>query len=73
MRSLSYHLIFGAGLVALGAAAPVPASHVVHEARESVPQNWQKSARVEADLPIVVRIGLTQNNLDKAEDYLMDV
>lgn len=74
MRSVSSLLVVGAGFAALCAAAPVvPASHVVHEARESVPTGWQKSARVESDSSIVVRIGLSQSNLDKAEDYLMAV
>lgn len=47
--------------------------HVVHEERDSHPEEWVKQARVHPDSILPVRIGLTQNNLDNAHEMLMDV
>lgn len=47
--------------------------HVVHERREQLPTNWARSNELRGDTFLPVRIALTQNNLDNAEQYLMDV
>jgi tripeptidyl-peptidase I len=60
-------------LAALTAAAPSPKGHVRHEKRDSPPAQWVKRSRVASDAILPVRIGLTQSNLHKAGDYLMDV
>lgn len=58
---------------ALSGAAPAPIKHVLHEKREQQSYDWVKGDRVERDAMLPVRIGLTQNNLDKGYEYLMDV
>lgn len=51
----------------------VPPTHVVHEERESNLARWVKRDRVLKDAKLPMRIGLSQSNLDKVHDYLMDV
>ncbi|KAJ6000713.1 Aorsin [Penicillium waksmanii] len=58
---------------ALSGAAPAPVKHVLHEKREERSLDWVKGDRVESNAILPVRIGLTQNNLEKGYDYLMDV
>lgn len=53
-------------------AAPAPINHVVHEKR-SLLSAWIKGDRVHEDVKLPVRIGLTQSNLDKGHDTLMDM
>jgi tripeptidyl-peptidase I len=62
--------------VALAAPAANPATerrHVIHEKRESLPVNWRRSAKLHPDSTLPMRIALAQSNLDKAEEYLMDI
>lgn len=61
-----------AALVCLGTAAPI-ASPVLHEKRDAPALDWVKGARVERDAILPMRIALTQTNLDKGHDYLMEV
>ncbi|KAH7354976.1 putative alkaline serine protease AorO [Rhexocercosporidium sp. MPI-PUGE-AT-0058] len=58
---------------AQAAAAPFSSSHAVHERRDYVPKAWIKKGRVDADVELPVRIGMTQSNLDKGHDLLMEV
>ena len=61
-------------LAALSSAAPASISkHVLHEVRPRPASDWVKGARVESTAILPMRIGLTQNNLEKGYDYLMDV
>ena len=66
-------------LLALGAFAAsslaVPSSlrHVVHEKRSRIPSGWSKNAKMEGHHLLPMRIALTQSNLDKVEEYLMEV
>jgi tripeptidyl-peptidase-1 len=53
-------------------AAP-GSSHVLHERGDSGSQAWVKRGRVDAETDMPVRIGLTQSNLDKGYDLLMEV
>jgi tripeptidyl-peptidase-1 len=64
--------IFGA-FAARAAAAPFQASHVIHERRDFTPKAWVKKDRVDARAELPVRIGMTQSNLDKGRDLLMEV
>jgi tripeptidyl-peptidase-1 len=58
---------------ALSGAAPSSVKHVLHEKRDKSALDWVKGDRVESNAILPVRIGLTQNNLEKGYDYLMDV
>lgn len=40
---------------------------VVHEARKSAPPGWQKIEKVVGGAPLMLKIGLAQSNLDKAD------
>ncbi|KAK0119805.1 Tripeptidyl-peptidase sed1 [Cadophora gregata] len=59
--------------VAQAAAVPFSSSNLVHERRDTVPNSWIKRSRVDANVELPVRIGMTQSNLDKGHDLLMDV
>jgi tripeptidyl-peptidase I len=54
-------------------ASPISSKYVLHERRSTSPSSWVPTARVEGDTIIPVRIGLTQQNLDKGYDYLMEL
>ena len=56
----------------LALSAPAPA-HVLHERRATTHPRWVKNARLHPRSVLPVRIGLTQSNLESAEDYLMGV
>lgn len=67
--------LFTAALVALignVGASPTP-KYAVHEKRASSSRTWIRGERVERDAVLPIRIGLTQNNLDDGERFLMDV
>lgn len=64
--------ILGA-IAAQAAAVPFQSSHIVHERRDFVPKAWAKRDRLEASAELPVRIGMTQRNLDKGHDFLMEV
>ena len=54
-------------------AAPVAHDYVLHEKRNAAPHQWTKRSRAHADEILPVRIGLTQSNLHRAEEFIMDV
>lgn len=55
-------------------AVPNPGSNlIVHEKRHVPPTRWVKRDRIPKNAILPVRIGLTQNNLEKGHDFLMDV
>jgi tripeptidyl-peptidase-1 len=64
--------IFGA-LAAQAAAVPFQTSHVVHERRGYILKAWVKRNKLDARAELPVRIGMTQRNLDKGHDLLMEV
>jgi tripeptidyl-peptidase-1 len=72
---MHYSLLVVGGLL-IGAIAP-PASnserYVVHERRERLPSHWDKNAKLHGESYLPMRIALTQSNLDKADEFLMDV
>lgn len=55
------------------APSPSPLKHSVHEKRSTPLAGWTKAARLEKDAIIPMRIGMTQTNLDKGYDFLMEV
>jgi len=60
-------------LAALTTALPSQSKHVLHEKRDGPMRNWVKRSRVSGTSNIPVRIGLTQSNLHKADDLIMEV
>ena len=62
-----------AALAANSVVAPSPHSpHVLHERRD-LETSWVKRDALEEDFTLPMRIGLTQNNLDKGHDWLLEV
>ena len=59
--------------LAVSALALPTSDHVIHEKRYGTPSRWEKISRVNGTEHVLVRIGLTQNNLDRAYEYLMSV
>jgi len=68
-------LIAVCGLLTSTIAAPTAPSkqHVVHERRATLPTHWNRNAKLHGDSVIPMRIGLTQSNLEKADEFLMDL
>jgi tripeptidyl-peptidase I len=61
-------------LISFCEAIPAPTSLVPHEKRSTLhAARWRRSARVDGDAILPIRIGLTQNELEKGYHYLMDV
>jgi len=54
-------------------AAVVPVTHTVHEKRDVTPNRWIKRDRIHSHITLPVRIGLTQTNLERGYEFLMDV
>lgn len=48
-------------------------AHVVHEERPALQGTWEKIYRLPQDARLPVRIGLTQQNLHRAEEFIYDV
>ena len=62
-----------AAIASLSNAAPGSLKHALHEERRASATDWVKGARIEGSAILPMRIGLTQNNLEKGHDYLMEV
>src|SRR4051812_4415870 len=70
---MHFSLLIVCGLLTTALAAPTSQRHVVHERRERLPTHWSKNSKLNGDLIIPLRIALAQNNLDKADEFIMDV
>lgn len=59
----------------VAAAAAVPTSHLSHVVHEKRAErtNWIKYDELHDDIKLPVRIGLTQKNLHKLDEYLQEV
>ena len=66
-----WHILLSA--LAVGVAGAPSYDYTLHEKRGHIPQGWTCSGRLPADVVLPIRIALTQENLDKAEDFLMEV
>jgi len=53
--------------------AVLPKTHVLHEKRDHVASAWVKRDRIRRDAILPIRIGLSQANLHKGHDLLMQV
>ena len=62
-----------AAIAVLSSAAPASFKHAVHEKRGAPSSDWVKVARIESTAILPMRVGLTQSNLDKGHDLLMEV
>jgi hypothetical protein len=51
----------------------LPPTYVIHEKRDRVLPEWKSLGRSKPDSLLLVRIGLKQNNLRRANEYLLDV
>jgi tripeptidyl-peptidase-1 len=60
-------------LAAQAAAVPHPVNLVVHERCDAAPKEWIKRGRVDGNAKLPVRIGMTQSNLDKGHELLMEL
>lgn len=54
-------------------ASPTPHNYVVHERRDALPSVWVEESRLDKGALLPMRIGLTQSNLDRGHDLLMEV
>ncbi|KAE9366063.1 hypothetical protein N431DRAFT_517109 [Stipitochalara longipes BDJ] len=72
---MHFSLIAVCGLLTAAIAAPTANSkrHAVHERRERLPSQWKRNAKIHGDSTLPMRIALTQSNLDRADEFLMDV
>ena len=61
------------GTLIAGAAAAPSLNHVLHEKRDRLPIGWGQPEELDGTTVLPMRIALTQSNLDKADEYLMDV
>ncbi|KAK2629774.1 hypothetical protein QTJ16_000594 [Diplocarpon rosae] len=74
MRFEAVFRIFAA-LVVVTSASPVGSSsrHVIHEKRGAPPSKWARHSRLHPSTVIPVRIGLAQQNLHRAEEFINEV
>jgi tripeptidyl-peptidase I len=69
MHFLQFTLV---GALASQATAIPFTNHVVHERRDYVPKSWINKGGLDGAAELPVRIGMTQSNLDKGHDLLME-
>ena len=69
---MRYSLLSIAALVASAFAAP-SARHVIHEKRSTIPNGWYEESRLEPSTVLPMKIALTQANIDRIEELLMEV
>ncbi|KAE8419834.1 peptidase S8/S53 domain-containing protein [Aspergillus pseudocaelatus] len=60
-------------LVAGVLAIPTRTDYVLHERRDAIPSHWTGEKRLNGQTVLPMRIGLTQSNLDRGHDLLMEV
>lgn len=70
---LRHYLLFLCALVISVIAVPTGHQYEVHERREYNTDAWTETQRLTGDTILPVRIGLTQSNLDRGHDLLMDM
>lgn len=65
--------VLAALAVAVSASPVSTTSHVVHERRSQPAHQWEKHSRLHPAAVFPVRIGLTQQNLHRAEEFINEV
>lgn len=66
-------LLLGALATRVLAAPATPHDYIVHERRDALPTSWSEERRLDRSATLPMRIGLTQSNLDRGHDLLMEV
>lgn len=69
---MHFSLFACAGLIVGTIAAP-SSNHVLHEKRNRLPPGWRTVEKLEVTEVLPLRIALTQSNLDRTNEYLMQV
>ncbi|RDL35909.1 uncharacterized protein BP5553_06521 [Venustampulla echinocandica] len=70
MRVKAIVQIFAA-LAVVASSSPIStSSHVVHERRSMPPPKWSKDSRLHPNFVFPIRIGLSQQNLHRAEEFI---
>lgn len=69
---MHFSLVFLVGFITTVLCVP-PTKFIIHEKREKLPHGWEKHSALTGRHVLSVRVALRQENLDKAEQYLMDV
>ncbi|KDQ54116.1 hypothetical protein JAAARDRAFT_412436 [Jaapia argillacea MUCL 33604] len=59
--------------IAAASSSPLLSPHVVHERRSHTPAGWTRARKHDSSAVLPLRIGLTQSNMDKLEEFLMEV
>ncbi|KAF8964244.1 Pro-kumamolisin, activation domain-containing protein [Flammula alnicola] len=72
---MHFKLSLCAALFGVAFAAPSSrrSAHVLHEKRAAEPLDWQLSHRLDANKILPMRFGLTQSNMHRVEELLMEV
>lgn len=70
---IRHYLLLLCALAIIVIAAPAGHHYEVHERREYNPDAWTQDRRLTGETILPVRIGLTQSNLDRGHDLLMDM
>jgi tripeptidyl-peptidase-1 len=74
MRTTTFSIYASIVVAAVVSARSIPDTHVLHERRDvEFPTDIVKRSPVDSSLVLPMRIGLRQSNLDKAEEWLMEV
>lgn len=69
---MKYYVLLCA-LAASAMAVPTAHNYQVHERREFIPNSWTEGRKLDGKVTLPVRIGLTQSNLDRGHDLLMEL
>lgn len=67
------HVLLGTAAAAGVLASPTPNDYVVHERRAVLSRSWTEEKRLDKASILPMRIGLTQSNLDRGHDLLMEM
>ena len=69
---MRFSVLASAGLVVSAVAAP-SAKHALHEKRSTLPPGWERVGELDDSSTLPMKVALSQSNLDKGEDFLMQV
>lgn len=68
-----YISLFALFALLVTAFAAPSINHVLHEKRDGIPQGWRKLGKLSGAEVLSMSVALTQGNLDRAEEFLMEV
>lgn len=67
------NVLVASALVTAVLASPLSQTNVVHEKRTALPHGWKRRDVLDRRAILPMRIALTQSNLDRGHEWLMDV